>query len=133
MAIKANAAYFGTSGKLEIGSDEYTAAVVSVALTPTAPTAQVTDIGGGVTSLIGANVWKADIGYNQDWTTTDSLSQYLITNHGLTKVFKYTPNAGGKVVTFSALIQAGQIGGANSTVHAATVTLQVNGQPSFSA
>jgi hypothetical protein len=135
MAKIGNAAYFGTTGKLEIGTgatlDEYTAAVTSCALVPTAPTATVTDIGGGVTQLVGAPAWTAAIGYNQDWTTVSSLSQYLITNHGQVKDFKYTPNNGGKVVTFKALIIAGQIGGENSAVHAATVSLPINGQPTL--
>lgn len=133
MAVKTNAAYFGTTGKIEVGSDDYTAAVTSCLVTPTAPSARVVDIGGGVTSLVGANQWVAQIGYSQDWSTTDSFSQYLIANHGLVKTFKYTPAAGGKIVTFSALIQAGAIGGGAATVHSAQVSLQVNGQPTFSA
>lgn len=131
MPAIANAAYFGTTGKLEIGTDEYTAAVTSCALVPNAPTAQSTDIGGGVTSFVGANAWQAQIGYNQDWKTTTSLSQQLIAWHGQSKVFKYTPDAGGKTVTFSAVVQAGQIGGAAGAIHQATVNLQVNGQPTF--
>jgi hypothetical protein len=136
MTIIANAAYFGSAGKIEIGAavgtvDDYTAAVTSCALVPNAPTAQVQDIGGGVQSFVGANAWQAQIGYNQDWTTAGSLSKQLIAWHGLTKVFKYTPNNGGQVVTFTALIQAGQVGGAAATVHAATVNLQLIGQPTF--
>lgn len=136
MAIKANAVYFGTTGKLEIGdtlatTDDYTAAVTSCALTPNAPTARVQDIGGGVQSVVGANQWTADIGYSQDWNTVGSLSQYLITNHGAVKFFKYTPNSGGKVVSFSAMIQAGAIGGGAASVHAATVSLMLNGQPTL--
>lgn len=132
MAVIANAAYFGTTGKFEIVSDEYTAAVTSCALVPNAPSARTQDIGGGVTSFIGANQWTAELTYNQDWKTTNSLSQYLITNHGTTKVCKYTPDNGGKVVTFTALIQAGQIGGAAATVHSASVSLQVNGNITLS-
>lgn len=131
MTVIANAAYFGTTGKLEILTDDYTAAVTSCALTPTAPEATITDIGGGVTNVIGANAWQADIGYNQDWKTTNSFSKKLREWHGQTKVMKYTPDAGGETATFTALIKAGTFGGANSSIHAATISLKVNGQPTF--
>lgn len=127
----ANAAYFGTTGKLTVGADEYTAAVTSCALVPTAPTAEVRDIGGGITQFVGSNGWVAQIGYNQDWKTPNSLSQKLIEWHGTTKVFTYTPDNGGKVATFTALVMAGQFGGAAATIHAATVNLPINGQPVF--
>lgn len=131
MTVKENAAYFGTTGKLEVLTDDYTAAVTSCALTPNAPEATVTDIGGGVTNLVGANAWQADIGYNQDWKTTDSFSRKLREWHGQTKVMKYTPDSGGDIATFTALIKAGRFGGDNSKIHDATITLKVNGQPTF--
>lgn len=131
MPVIANAAYFGTTGKFEVVLDDYTAAVTSCALVPSPPTAKVVDIGGGVTSLVGANQWEAQLTYNQDWTTAASLSKQLIAWHGQTKVCKYTPNNGGQVVTFTAVMRAGQVGGDAASLHTATVTLQINGQPVF--
>ncbi|WP_322412074.1 hypothetical protein [Microbacterium invictum] len=133
MPLIANAAYFGTTGKLEIGTDEYTTSVTSCALVPNTPKAQVTDIGGGVVSFVGSAMWAAQITFKQDWATTNSLSQQLIAWHGTSKVFKYTPAAGGKVVTFTAICEAAQVGGGNNTVHEASVTLQIVGQPTFAA
>lgn len=131
MVTVLNAAYFGTTGKLTVAADDYTAAVTSCALVPTAPTAQVRDIGGGISQFVGSNAWVAQLGYNQDWKTPNSLSQKLIEWHGTIKVFTYTPDNGGKVATFSALVLAGQFGGAAASLHDATVNLPVNGQPTF--
>lgn len=133
MTTKANAAYFGTSGSLSLEDDDYTAAVTSCAIVPAAPTASTTDIGGGVTQFVGANVWVAQVGYNQDWKTPDSFSQKLIELHGQKKTFTYTPDDGGQVATFTALILAGQMGGAAVAIHAATVNLPIDGQPAFAA
>lgn len=131
MAKIANAAYFGTTGSLSLDTDDYTAAVTSCAIVPTAPTASTTDIGGGVTQFVGGSVWVAQITYNQDWTTEDSFSQKLIELHGQRKSFTYTPASGGQKVTFTAVVQAGQVGGAASALHAATVNLPIDGQPTF--
>ncbi|WKT89799.1 hypothetical protein QYR02_02475 [Microbacterium maritypicum] len=133
MTIRQNAAYFGTTGKLTAESDDYTAAVTSCALVPTAPTATTTDIGGGVTQFVGGNAWAAQIAYNQDWTTPDSLSQKLIEWHGQVKTFTYTPDDGGQVATFQARVLAGQFGGGAATIHSATVNLPIDGQPTFAA
>lgn len=131
MVNRANAAYFGTTGKLTVDADDYTAAVTSCALVPTAPTATSQDIGGGITQFVGANAWVAQIGYNQDWKTASSLSQKLIEWHGTIKTFTYTPDNGGQVATFSALILAGQFGGGAAAIHQATVNLPINGKPTF--
>lgn len=131
MTTIANAAYFGTTGSLTVEADDYTAAVTSCALVPTAPTATVTDIGGGVQQFVGKSVWQAQIAYNQDWTTPASLAQKLIEWHGQIKTFTYTPDNGGRVATFSARVLAGQFGGAAAAIHQATVNLPINGQPAF--
>src|SRR5689334_23237987 len=126
MAKIANYAYMGGAGKLDIGTtttkDEFTAAVTSCALVPTVPKSQTTDIGGGVTSFVGAPVWVAEIEYNQDWKTVGSLSQQLIAWHGQTKEFKYTPATGGQVATFTAVIEVGRMGGSGSALHNSTVS-----------
>lgn len=132
MVTRNNAAYFGTTGKLTVDADDYTAAVTSVALVPTAPTASTTDIGGGVTQFVGQNSWVAQITYNQDWKTVDSFSQQLIEWHGQTKTFTYTPDDGGQIATFTARVLAGQFGGAAASIHSSSVNLPINGQPAFS-
>jgi len=126
-----NAAYMGLTGSLAVAEDDYTTAVTSCALVPSAPTASVTDIGGGVQQFVGKNVWQAQVGYNQDWTTPGSFSQQLIAWHGQTKEFTYTPEDGGRIATFTARVIAGQFGGAAGAIHQANVNLLVIGQPSF--
>ncbi|WP_449408369.1 hypothetical protein [Microbacterium maritypicum] len=83
--------------------------------------------------FVGVNAWVAQLGYNQDWKTPDSLSQKLIEWHGQVKTFTYTPDDGGQVATFDALVLAGQFGGPAAAIHSATVNLPVNGQPTFAA
>lgn len=130
MATVPNAAYMGGAGKLTIGADEYTAAITGFTLTPTAEKASVTDIGGGVTNFVGKDPsWVAGIDYNQDWTTADSFSQKLIEWHGQVKDAVYTPDAGGLGWAVKLVIEAGAIGGASKGIHAAQVSLGVNGQP----
>lgn len=137
MPKKANAVYYGGTGKLECGVtgalDEYTAAVTSCSLTPSVPKGQVTDIGGGVQPYVGVPTWVADIEYNQDWKTPESFSQQLIAWHGQVKAFKYTPTDGGQVATFAALVEVGRMGGSGSALHNATISLQVVDQPDFGA
>jgi hypothetical protein len=133
MPTIANAAYYGTTGTLTVEGDDYTAAVTSCALVPSAPTAAVTDIGGGVQQFVGENTWQAQIAYSQDWKTPGSLSQKLIEWHGQTKTFTYTPEDGGQIASFTARVIAGQFGGAAATIHAATVNLLIIGQPAFAA
>jgi hypothetical protein len=127
-----NAAYFVGASKLEIVSDDFTAAVSAVALTPTVPNSEFKDIGGGVQSFVGAPSWTLDLTYAQDWTTATSLSHKLMSDIGLTKVVKLTPVTGGRLVTVSVVIQPGAIGGAADSVATATVSLKVTGQPVWS-
>lgn len=129
MTTVPNVAYIGATGTLTCEADDYTAAVTSFALTPTADKASVTDIGGGVQQFAGPAAWVAGITYNQDWTTTNSLSQKLIEWHGQRKTFTYTPEDGGLGWSFSAVCEAGVIGGASKAVHQATVNLGVIDQP----
>lgn len=124
-----NAAYMGGAGKLAIGADEYTAAVTGFILTPTTEKAAVTDIGGVTTNFAGKPSWVAQIDYNQDWTTADSFSQKLIEWHGQVKAATYTPNDGGLGWAVDMVCEAGAIGGPGKGIHAAQVTVGVNGQP----
>lgn len=127
----ANAAYFGTNGKLEIGADNFTAGVTSCALVPATPKAKVTDIGGGVQSFVGAPAWDLVVTFSQDWVTTGSLSKQSIAWHGQTKEVTYTPEDGGDALTISVVWEAAQVGGAANAHHQATLTLGAVGQPEF--
>lgn len=131
MVTIANAAYFGTKGTLTVGTDNYTAGVLSCALVPTTPKAKVTDIGGGVQSFVGAPEWDLVITFAQDWVTALSLSKQSIAWHGTVKTFSYTPEGGGSVLSGSVRWEAAQAGGAAKTNHTATLTMGMVGQPTI--
>ena len=77
-------------------------------------------------------VWTCQMDYAQDWTTPNSLAQYLLTNAGQQKVAVFKPlgaTTGDPVFTVTILIVPGPIGGAVNTVQTGTVTMGVVGQP----
>ncbi|MBN9207279.1 MAG: hypothetical protein J0H96_01285 [Microbacterium ginsengisoli] len=128
MAEIVNAAFF-PAGTITIGTDGYKAAIESAVLTPTTPTETFRDIGGGITQVAGTPSWELQVNLAQDWKTTNSLSQFLVTNQGTKKVVVFTPQTGGKGFTITALIVAGAAGAAASGVAKATVNLPCDGQP----
>lgn len=130
MTTVPNTAYY-PAGIIDIDGDDYHAAIDSATLTPTTPMTTITDIGGGVTPVVGVPTWALAISVVQDLTTADSLSQYLIANGGQTKTVVYKPQAGStsKTFTVSVVIIPAAIGGAGGSVAKSTVTLPVSGQP----
>lgn len=128
-----NAAYFGSTGRLEVEADNYTAGVTSCALVPNTPTAQVTDIGGGVQAFAGKPSWVLQVTYSQDWKTAGSLSHKSIEWAGTTKTVKYTPEDGGSSLEVTVIFTAGQAGGAAQAHQTATISAPVVGQPTIAA
>ncbi len=126
----ANAAFF-PAGTILIGTDGYKAAIESAVLTPTTPTEVIRDIGGGITNIAGMPVWDLTLSIMQDLKTTNSLTQYLITNQGTKKTIVYTPLATGKSFTVTALIIAGAVGGPANSIAKSSVKLPVDGQPTI--
>lgn len=77
-------------------------------------------------------IWTCQMDYAQDWTTANSLAQYLLTNAGQQKVAIFKPlgaTAGDPIFTATIIIVPGPIGGAVNTVQVGTVTMGVIGQP----
>ncbi|KXC05771.1 hypothetical protein [Microbacterium hominis] len=128
-----NVATYNKSGTIKIGADNYTKGVDSFALVPTTPTAQHTDIGGGVQSVVGIPTWVCQMSFAQDWASEGSLSQKSIEWAGQTKTIEFTPQTGAEVVTVEVVFQPSQIGGAAGGINKATLNLGVNGQPDFGA
>jgi hypothetical protein len=117
-----------------VAADSYEAAVSGATFTPSAsavtwrgltPTASFT---GSSTAT-----WQLDLVFAQDWTTTNSLSQYLLANEGKSIVVKLIPQtaASGTVPTFTAtvIVSPGSIGGDVDSVAVSTVSLGVVGKP----
>jgi hypothetical protein len=106
-----------------VAADSYESAVSGVTFTPSAST--VTWKGLTPSSVFTGTstaTWTCELAYAQDWTTTNSLAQYLLANEGKTS---------GTVPTFTAtiIITPGAIGGTVDAVATATVTLGVVGRP----
>ena len=125
-----NAAYF-PAGTITVGTDGYKAAVTSAELVPTTPTEVIRDIGGGITVVSGPPEWALGLNFMQDLKTTNSFSQYLITNQGTKKTIVYTPLATGKTFTVTVLIIAGAVGGPANAIAKSSVKLLVDGQPTI--
>jgi hypothetical protein len=76
--------------------------------------------------------WVCAIAYAQDWTTTNSLAQYLLTNIGQSKVVVFKPKGattGAPIFTATVTIVPGPIGGDVNVVQVGTVTMGVIGVP----
>jgi len=131
MADAPNVATYNKSGTIKIGSDNFTKGVNSFALVPTTPTAQHTDIGGGVQSLVGVPTWQLQITFAQDWASAGSLSRKSIEWAGTSKTIEFTPQTGAELITVDVVFQPSQIGGAAGGINTATLNLGVNGQPAF--
>lgn len=119
-----------------VGTDNYEKHISSATLKPT-PTQETKTWQGGTPSASFTDTgtpqvsWTLELEYAQDWDTTNSLSNYLLTNSGQQKNIKLQPKAGLSGVTFAvtATIVPGPIGGAINEWQTGSVSLAVTGQP----
>lgn len=119
---------------LKIAADNYEAAVSKVQLDPTTSIVKWKGLTpASVYNFSTSADWTVTLEFAQDWTTTNSLGQYLLANAGktVTMVFKPKKPASGTAPTVTAqvIIAPGAIGGAVDTVAVASVTLAVVGVP----
>lgn len=133
MATIAVAPFVLKDALLTIATDNYEKHVSGVLFTP-----QMTPVTWqGLTpdsafSDASSPVWTCQMDYVQDWTTTNSLAQYLLTNAGQQKVAVFKPQGaavGKPIITATLLIVPGPIGGQVNTVQVGSVTMGVIGQP----
>lgn len=121
---------------LKIGIDNYEKHVNEVTLVATTPTAVFKGASAGQVNVdAGTTEWELTLGYAQDWTTTNSLSAYLLNNTGAKKSVDFFPLATGTGPKFvvTALIVPGNVGGTVDEMGMASVTLKIEGQPTFTA
>lgn len=118
------------NASIKVGADNYEKAINSIVLTP-APVSQSFDgLGDNHHVIAGKTKWTADLGYAQDWKTTNSLSRYLFNHQGDIVTMLFQPEAGeGDTFQADVLIQPGAVGGPVDTIAQTTVTLQIQGQP----
>lgn len=119
---------------LKIGADNYEKHVDTVTLTPTTPVSTFKGAGDGqVDKSAGKSDWKLELNYAQDWATTNSLSIYLLNNVGQTKAVEFSPLGSGPKFAATVLIVPGAVGGKIDDSATASVTLEIVGQPVFTA
>ena len=80
---------------------------------------------------VGSSSWTVDLEYAQDWDTTGSLSAYLFANEGTEVTLTFEPVAGGSSWSADVIIVPGAVGGAVDSYAVATVSLPVQGRPTF--
>ncbi len=83
-----------------------------------------------------APTWTCTLTYAQDWTTTNSLAQYLLANSGQQKTVVFKPQGattGKPIFTATVIITPGPMGGDVNTVQVGQVTLGVVGTPAKTA
>jgi hypothetical protein len=134
MAVKANVPLYMNEADFSIATDDYAAAISSVMLMPSHATVRFDGLKATASTVDVRTTWQVQFSYAQDWTTTGSLALYLQSNTGTQKTIVFKPKSGaGQSWTVTALIMAGQVGGQVGTHATASVTLEVIGQPTFSA
>lgn len=118
---------------LTVDGDTYEKHVSGVTITPSVATATFKGLEPTATySQASTATWTVDLTYVQDWETADSLSAYLFNNAGseITMSFKPESGTGG---TFSAtvIVVPGSVGGTVDAYATSTVSLPVQGQPTY--
>lgn len=118
---------------LTVDGDTYEKHVSGVTFTPSVATATFKGLDSDAVFTQSSNAtWTVDLAYVQDWETADSLSAYLFANSGneITLSFKPASGSGG---TWSAtvIVVPGAVGGQVDSYATSTVSLPVQGQPTY--
>jgi hypothetical protein len=118
---------------LNIGTDNYEAAVSKAELVPTTPVAKWKGMAPtAVHQLVGSTEWMLNLDFAQDHATANSLSQYLLTNSGTQKEVTLKPKKGtttAPTYKITATLIPSSIGGSVDQVAVASVSLPCIGQP----
>lgn len=119
---------------LSVAGSDFEKHVSSVTFTPTVASATWKGLNpDAVFTNVGTSTWMVDLGYAQDWNTTGSLSAYLFANEGAEVTLNFEPVAGGSSWSADVVIVPGAVGGAVDSYAVATVSLPVQGRPTFTA
>ena len=117
---------------LSVAGSDFEKAVSSVSFTPSVATATFKGLEPtAVFTNVGSSTWMVDIAYAQDWETTGSLSAYLFANEGAEVTLTFEPVNGGSSWSADVIIVPGAVGGAVDSYAVATVSLPVQGRPTF--
>jgi len=117
---------------LTVDGDTYEKHVSGVTFTPSVTSATWKGLEPtAVFTNVGSSTWMIDLAYAQDWETTDSLSAYLFANEGAEITLSFVPVTGGGTWSATVIIVPGAVGGAVDSYAVSTVSLPVQGRPTF--
>lgn len=117
---------------LSVAGSDFEKAVSSASFTPSVATATFKGLEPtAVFTNVGSSTWMVDISYAQDWESAGSLSAYLYANEGAEVTLTFEPVAGGSSWSADVIIVPGAVGGAVDSYAVATVSLPVQGKPTF--
>lgn len=117
---------------LTVDGDTYEKHVSGVTFTPSVTSATWKGLEpSAVFTNVGASTWMIDLAYAQDWETTDSLSAYLFANEGEEITLSFVPVSGGGTWSATVIIVPGAVGGAVDSYATSSVSLPVQGRPTF--
>lgn len=121
----------------QVGTDTYEAHVASAKIEPSSSVLTWQGITPAATfTEQTAETWSCTVTLAQDWTTANSLAQYLLTNKGQKKTVVFKPKGtttGMPIFTVDMIMAAPQIGGDVNTFQEATVTMGCVGVPAKTA
>jgi hypothetical protein len=119
---------------VQIGTDNYEAAISKAEIVPTTATVVFKGVapGASFTDVTEAS-WVANIEYAQDWSNPDSLANYLHEHAGETVDMTFVPKrgTGQPSVTAEVILVPGSIGGTVDQTAKGSVSLGVNGKPAI--
>ncbi|MCE4024665.1 hypothetical protein LXM50_01620 [Microbacterium sp. Au-Mic1] len=120
---------------VKIGTDTYEASLTTVRFEPTSNIVRWKGMSpASQYAFMSTPVYDGTLTFAQDWTTSNSLSQYLKTNQGKPVTIEFKPKkpATGTAATVTAtiIVAPGTIGGDIDTVATATIQVAVVGEPS---
>ena len=117
---------------LTVDGDTYEKHVSGVTFTPSVTSATWKGLEPtAVFTNVGSSTWMIDLAYAQDWETADSLSAYLFDNEGAEITLSFVPVTGGGTWSATVIIVPGAVGGAVDSYAVSTVSLPVQGRPTF--
>lgn len=133
MAQIAVAPFVIKNALIQVATDNYEKHVSSAAFTPqVSPVTWQGFTPDSAFSDAGSPIWTLTLAYAQDWTTANSLAQYLLANAGQQKVIVFKPQGattGTPIFTATCIIVPGPIGGDVNSVQVGSVTMGVIGAP----
>lgn len=117
---------------LSVAGSDFEKALSSVTFTPSVTTATFKGLEPtAVFTNVGSSTWMVDLAYAQDWDSAGSLSAYLYANEGAEVTLTFEPVSGGSSWSADVIIVPGAVGGAVDSYAVATVSLPVQGRPTF--